>query len=160
MGRSEHTSMMSDTIFLKSLNPNARWINTRIESDVTDIGYLRQLMNNVRSSQFTELPFDQRDTEARFVRILGKVMEYEERVNQELEKLVKLRNEVRDTIMGMDDELEKEVLIQRYLLYRTWEDIGDKVGANERTVRRWHDSALQRIVIPENAMMVKKKEVY
>ena len=81
-------------------------------------------------------------------------MDLEDKINDEIELLVKLKAEIRvviDQVKNMDEQI---VLRYRYLHNYTWEQIARKLNAGERTVRRWHNSALEHVVVPENPTII------
>ena len=47
------------------------------------------------------------------------------------------------------------ILKYRYIHNMTWPKIGDMLCADERTVQRWHNKAIARINLPENAINLK-----
>ena len=57
--------------------------------------------------------------------------------------------EIHDRIHKMQDGAEKEVLIRRYLMGRTWEQIAVEMNYNYRWVLRLHGRALKNFEISE-----------
>ena len=57
--------------------------------------------------------------------------------------------EIHDRIHQMQDGAEKEVLIRRYLMGRTWEQIAVEMDYTYRHVTRLHGTALQSFSLPE-----------
>ena len=45
---------------------------------------------------------------------------------------------------------EQMVLRYRYIHNMTWKQIGAKLNVSEKTIRRWHDNALSKVVIPKD----------
>jgi DNA-directed RNA polymerase sigma subunit (sigma70/sigma32) len=81
-------------------------------------------------------------------------MDLEAKINEEIDKLVDLKEEIRGVIEAVFDKDEQTVLRFRYIHNYTWEQIGDAMKADARTVRRWHDKALSHVVVPENAIKI------
>ena len=62
---------------------------------------------------------------------------------------VRQYKEIHDRIYQMQDGAEKEVLIRRYLMGRTWEQIAVEMDYNYRGVLRLHGRALKNFEISE-----------
>ena len=62
---------------------------------------------------------------------------------------VRQYKEIHDRIHKMQDGAEKEVLIRRYLMGRTWEQIAVEMNYNYRWVLRLHGRALKNFEISE-----------
>lgn len=62
---------------------------------------------------------------------------------------VRQYKEIHDRIYQMQDGAEKEVLIRRYLMGRTWEQIAVEMDYNYRWVLRLHGRALKNFEISE-----------
>ena len=57
---------------------------------------------------------------------------------------------MRGVIEAVPDTDERMVLRYRYVHNLTWEQIGNEMNADARTIRRWHGNALLHVVLPEN----------
>lgn len=91
---------------------------------------------------------------------VAQVIEYEEQAERIIEKLVEKRIEIEHTIAQVPDEVAREVLERRYLLYQPWETYFDKrtgektIGIDEamsysaRQIYRIHGKAL--LIITRN----------
>ena len=53
-----------------------------------------------------------------------------------------------------EDACSLEINSYRYIHNYTWEQIGDELGADSRTVRRWHGKALTHVELPENPIKI------
>lgn len=62
---------------------------------------------------------------------------------------VRQYKEIHDRIHKMQDGAEKEVLIRRYLMGRTWEQIAVEMNYNYRSVLKIHGRALRSFEISE-----------
>lgn len=72
-----------------------------------------------------------------------RVMELEERLNREIDELTAKQQEIELTVNAVPDEVQREVLTRRYLLYQKWEIIAEEMCYSERQVFRIHGSALR-----------------
>ena len=125
-------------------------LEQRIKLHKERLDELRDLSCSPGSPGFEEHFNPNRSTEAPFVKTLYKIMELEEKVNAELQLLLKLQVEVQETIDRLTDMDERLVLTYRYLKNMSWSQIGDQLYVDERTVRRWHNRALSHIKLPTN----------
>lgn len=72
-----------------------------------------------------------------------RVMELEERLNREIDELTAKRQEIELTVNAVPDEVQREVLTRRYLLYQKWEIIAEEMNYGVRHVHKIHSTALQ-----------------
>lgn len=70
-------------------------------------------------------------------------------LEQEQAMAVRQYKEIHDRIYQMQDGAEKEVLIRRYLMGRTWEQIAVEMDYNYRSVLKIHGRALRSFEISE-----------
>lgn len=70
-------------------------------------------------------------------------------LEQEQAMAVRQYKEIHDRIHKMQDGAEKEVLIRRYLMGRTWEQIAVEMDYTYRHVTRLHGAALRSFCLPE-----------
>ena len=129
-------------------------LDQKINSDLEEMAALREMAASVSSPQLTERVQTSRNTDAPFVRCLEKIMDLEHRINQEVDLLVDLKDEIRAVITTVEDTDERMVLKYRYVHNYTWEQIGNELHADSRTVRRWHGKALTHVVMPENPITI------
>lgn len=129
-------------------------LDQKINSDLEEMASLREMAASVSSPQFTERVQSSRNTDAPFVRCIEKIMDLEHRINQEVDLLVDLKDEIRALITTVEDTDERMVLKYRYVHNYTWEQIGNELHADSRTVRRWHGKALTHVILPENPITI------
>ncbi len=80
-------------------------------------------------------------------RAVCKVMEYEEKLNGEIDRLVSTRLEIEDAISHIPDDILRELLTRRYLLFQRWEVIAEKMGYSQRRIFQLHGKALKKIAL-------------
>ena len=129
-------------------------LDHRINSDIAELGRLREMSTSISSPSLGEKVQTNRNTDAPFVKCLERIYSLEEKINEEIDLLVNLKEEIRSVIdMGSNTD-ERRVLRYRYIHNYTWEQIGDVLGADSRTVRRWHGQALGHVILPENLLKI------
>lgn len=90
-----------------------------------------------------------------------KVIEYEEKANRLIDRLVDLRLNIEEVIATVSNSEQKEVLERRYLLFQPWESYFDKnkeiyvkgiaeeMGYSARQIYRIHGEALKNINVSQ-----------
>ena len=129
-------------------------LDHRIDSDITEMERLREMACSIGSPGFEEHYNPNHASEAPFVRALEKVWEMEEKINGEIDRLVDLKAQIRSVIEAASDPNDRMVLRYRYIHNMTWEQIGDELHADARTMRRWHARALSGLTLPENPIII------
>lgn len=129
-------------------------LDHRINSDIEELGRLREMSASISSPSMGEKVQTNRSTDAPFVKCLERIYEQEEKINAEIDMLVNLKNEIRSVIDTVSNTDERMVLRYRYIHNYTWEQIGDEMSADSRTVRRWHGKALTHVILPENPIVI------
>lgn len=129
-------------------------LDHRINSDIAEMERLREMASSVSSPGFEEHFNPNRNTEAPFIHCMEKVWELQQKINKEIDKLIDLKDQMRDVIDKVDNADAQMVLRYRYIHNLTWEQIGDELCADESTVRRWHRQALAKVVVPDNPIII------
>lgn len=129
-------------------------LDQRIDSNIAEITRLREMACGISSPSWEEKVQTSRNTDAPFVRCLEKIMDLEKVVNGEIDTLVDLKRQIRTTIESVPNTDEQLVLRYRYIHNCTWEQIGNELNADARTIRRWHGDALQKVKVPQDAIKI------
>ncbi len=129
-------------------------LDHRINSNIAELGRLREMSTSISSPSLGEKVQTNRNTDAPFVKCLERIYALEEKINEEIDLLVNLKEEIRSVIDMVSNTDERMVLRYRYIHNYTWEQIGDVLGADSRTVRRWHGQALGHVILPENLLKI------
>ena len=129
-------------------------LDQRINSDIAEITRLREMACSISSPSWEDKVQTSRNTDAPFVRCLEKIMDLEQKVNDEIDTLIDLKRQIRVTIESVPNTDGQLDLRYRYIHNCTWEQIGNELNADARTIRRWHKDALQKVKIPPDAIGV------
>lgn len=129
----------------------------RIKLHKTELEELRELSASISSPGFEEHYNATKNTDAPFEKVLFKIMEMEREQAAMLGKLLTFKQELISVINAVEDKDERLVLHYRYICNRTWVDIGDLLGWDERTIRRLHNKALSHVVLPEHPMLIDRR---
>lgn len=74
-----------------------------------------------------------------------RVLELEERLDREIDELTAKRQEIEQAINAVPDDVQREVLTRRYLLYQKWYEIAAEMNYSGRHIRRLHGYALKNM---------------
>lgn len=129
-------------------------LDQRINSDIEELTRLREMSTSISSPCWEERVQTSRCTDAPFVRSLHKIMELEEKINDEIDRLVDLKEQIRTVIDAVPNTDERMVLRYRYIHNCTWEQIGLELNADKSTVRRWHNTAMTHAKLPESPIVI------
>jgi DNA-directed RNA polymerase specialized sigma subunit len=124
-------------------------LNELINSDLEELQNLRELSRSVSSPVFEEKISGTKSTDPPFVRYVGKIIDLEKQIQQEVDRLVKLKSDIREAINQMQNVDEKLLLRYRYINFLNWEEICVNLNVSIRTVHRLHSSALQHLKVPQ-----------
>lgn len=78
---------------------------------------------------------------------VAKIIDLENRINAEIDVLVDMRDDIRNTISAVDDARLRQVLVSRYINFKKWEEIAEIMHTDLRWIYRLHGKALQKIKI-------------
>ena len=129
-------------------------LDLKIKSDIEEVARLRDMATSITSPAIGDRVQSSRSSDAPFVRCVEKILLLEEKINAEISTMVDLKEQIREIIEAVPDADERMVLRYRYVHNLTWEQIGNEMNADARTIRRWHGNALQHVTLPENPVKI------
>ena len=77
--------------------------------------------------------------------IIVKIMDLEEEVNKDIDALVDLKIDITHLIKLVDNHEYQIILEQRYLCFKTWEQISVDMGYSIQHTFRLHDKTLKEV---------------
>lgn len=102
---------------------------------------------------------------------IASIRDYEADTDKLIAALVAIRLDIENLINGIHNDRQREVLIDRYLLYMPWKNqydrdtgellrqgIKEKTGYSEESMYKFHSSGLKKITVPEK-ITVKYSEI-
>lgn len=140
---------------VKEYLSQAYLLDLRIKSDSLECEELRTMAQTISSPGFEEHYNATKNTDAPYIKTLEKLMDMENRVMQEMSLLLELRKQIWEVINSVEKPEYQMVLKHRYIHNYSWPRIGDLVGADTTTVQRWHNKAIAKLRLPENAINLK-----
>lgn len=129
-------------------------LDNRINSNIKEMGDLREMAASISSPKYGDKVQISRDGDAPFVGALNRIWELEKKIDEEIDTLVDLKDQIRDVISQIENVDEQMVLRYRYIHNYTWEQIGMALSADESTIRRCHKKALARVKLPEKPIII------
>lgn len=76
-----------------------------------------------------------------------KIVDFESRISEKMCVLESLKEEISKTIETLSDPVERIIMMWRYVLFKTWEEIINVTGYSRTQVFRFHRKALKHTQI-------------
>jgi DNA-directed RNA polymerase specialized sigma subunit len=129
----------------------ALWLDQMIVSKLEQLETLKSLAMKVTSS-FAEEKVSGGNTEkSKMESTIVKVIDLENEIGADFERLVDLKKEIQDAINRVDNINCQLLLEMRYLNGKNWEEIALALGYDRSTVFRIHGKAIKEIKKIKNA---------
>ncbi len=123
-------------------------IDQRINCKMEQVSSLHSLATKATST-ITDMPGSPTRNIHKMEDIITKIVDLENEINDDIDKLVDLKAEITTVIKEEDEPEMQSLLEQRYLNFRTWEQIAVDMGYNVRHLYRMHDKALKKVRMPQ-----------
>ena len=119
-------------------------INHKIDSKLEQAGSLRTLAMKVTTT-FGEDKVKTTKKQSPMEEIMVKLIDLEQEVNDDIDALIKTKEELLEVINQVSDINHQVILEKRYIAGKTWEDIAKETGYDRSTVYRNHGKALKEV---------------
>lgn len=119
-------------------------IDQRINSKLAQVASLNDLASRA-TSVFNDMPGSPNRNIHKMEDAIVKIIDLESEINAEIDQLVDLKVEIRDTIKKVGKIEYQTLLEKRYLCFQTWEQIAVDMGYELRWVYRLHNKALSAV---------------
>ncbi len=126
----------------------ARHLDERITSKTQQIASLNDLATRCTST-FSDMPRNPNHGGSRLEDCIIKIIDLEDRLKKDIEKLVDLKREIMGVIKSVPNVEYQTLLEKRYLCFITWEQIEVDMNYSMQHIHRMHSSALKEIVVPK-----------
>lgn len=120
-------------------------LNEKIESNLRLIERLRNMATNITVNLSEKVNGGKTGSRANTIE---KIVDLQKKVNEEIDSLVDMFCEIRQTIESLCDEDEKLLLTLRYVEFMKWEEIMDEMHFSKRRVMQIHEKALKDVIVP------------
>ena len=125
----------------------ARYLDERITSKTQQIASLNDLATKCTST-FSDMPRNPNRGGSKIEDCVIKIIELEESIKNDIEKLVDLKSEIMAVIKAVPNVEYQTLLEKRYLCFITWEQIAVDMNYSMQHIHRMHSNALKEIVVP------------
>lgn len=120
-------------------------LDKRIDSGLRELVELRALATSVTPTASEERVQTSPSGEAPFTRALSRIWELENTIDEEIDRLVDLKVEIRSVINEVSDCDQQMILRYRYIHFCSWEDIAGRMGYGLRWIHLLHGKALAAV---------------
>ena len=118
-----------------------RWLNAKIDSEIEQARRMRELASSVSSS----CGGGSGGTSDKVGNAVAKLVDLENRINADIDKLVAIKHEIEDVISCVEDERLQTLLRLRYINGKTWEQIAVSMSYSYMHICRIHGIALAAV---------------
>ena len=126
----------------------ARFLDDRINSKTQQIASLNELAAKCTTT-FSDMPRNPNRGHSRVEDCVIKIIELEDSLKKDIEKLVDLKKEIMGVIKAVPNVEYQTLLEKRYLCFITLEQIAVDMNYSMQHIHRMHSAALKEIVVPE-----------
>ena len=122
-------------------------IDQRISSKLSQVMRLRETATDCTAT-LSDMPRPDSSNQQRMADTICKIVDLEQEINEDIDRLVDLKAEARRVINAVSDPDQQLILELRYLCYKPWNEIMTELGYSEATIYRLHGEALKKILVP------------
>ena len=122
-------------------------LDQRINSKLEQVMSLRDLTTKATATM-SDMPGGGSRNVYRMQDIIGKIIDLENEINQDIDALVDLKREMVATIKAVADPECQTLLELRFLCFKTWEQIAVDMQYSTRNIYKLHDRAIKEIKVP------------
>ena len=132
-----------------------RLLDQRINYHMRELSELRQTAYTISLPQISGCKVQNSHTgEAPFEKALERIEAMEERINQEIDVMVDLKNQIEEMIGQLENVEYQMVLKYRYQEGLSWDEIGELLIISISTAKRWTQNALEKLKMPEKPIFI------
>ncbi len=121
-------------------------LDRKIKSKIDQIAEMKALATKV-SVAMSDIRVQTSKNDHRLEDIMIKIMEYQNELCDDMERLVEIKKETKKAIDSVSNDEQRLVLEMRYLLYMRWEEIAVELEYTVEHIYRIHRCALHSMDI-------------
>ena len=126
----------------------ARNLDQRIITKTQMIDSLNDLATRCTTT-YSDMPKSPGHGNSRLEECVMKIMDLEEQILHDMDKLVDLKKEITYMIRSISNPEYQDLLAKRYICCESWEKIAVDMNYELRYIHKLHSRALQEVKIPE-----------
>jgi DNA-directed RNA polymerase specialized sigma subunit len=126
-----------------------RIIDKLIDSDIHELELLRSLSMSLGTQDYSSDRVQNSPSGDKLCEIVTKIVDLTAKINNEINRCVDLKTELRNAIDEVRPENLSVILKMRYLCGETWDAIADEMGCSYRWVITLHGRALAQVKSPK-----------
>lgn len=123
-------------------------LDQRINSKLEQVLSLRELTTKATATM-SDMPGGGSRNVYKMQDIIGKIVDLENEINADIDKLVDLKREMVAVIKAVENPEYQTLLELRYLCFKTWEQIAVDMKYSTRNIYMLHDAAISTIKVPQ-----------
>ena len=123
----------------------AIWLDKMIDNKLEQLDALKSLSMKVTSTLSEEKVSGGNHVKSAMENAVAKVIDLEDEINIDIDRLVDLKKEILDTIQQLNDLNYQLLLEMRYISGKSWDDVALALNYNNRSVFKVHGRALKEI---------------
>ena len=129
---------------VKDFLNQAHRLDQRINSKLEQIGALHDLATKATVT-YSDMPKSPNRSGSRIEDAIIKIIDLEDEINKDIDRLVDLKTDITHLIKNLDSHEYQIILEQRYLCFKSWEQIAVDMGYSIQHTFRLHDAALTEL---------------
>ena len=119
----------------------ALYLDNRINAKLEQVRSLRELAKRATST-LSDMPRDTQRNIHRMENTICKMLDLENEVNSDIDRLIGLKREIMDTVNMVENPTYRMLLELRYLCFKAWDDIAATMNYDRRYILKVHGKAL------------------
>lgn len=126
----------------------AKQLDQLIRCEQLELEQLKALATGISALDYSQLKVAEtgKGNQAKFTETVEKILLAEAQVQQNMDRLLDLRLEMRKVIDQLENPKERVILKLRYLYFRPWDEIEGATKYSLSSLHRYHKSALEKII--------------
>lgn len=136
---------------MKEYWEQAERLRRRINRKINEIHVLRQRAEGMNGTGSNDMPRSSSPDRSKMEVTVFKIMALEQEVTEIQAEYDALLNDMEQRISGIDDADERDLLIKRYLEFKTWAIIAAEFGYSEQSIYRLHVRAVKKLRVRESS---------
>ena len=119
-------------------------IDKRIDGKIAQASSLRDMTTHI-TQVLSDMPKSASHNNHRLQDVISRLMDTESEVDENIDRMVDLKIEIMNAIWKVEDIGCRHILEERYINFKSWEDIASGMNVSVRWVHKLHAKGLELI---------------